>query len=220
MIQRDYIMRMIEQLTMALLRIMKLKEAGQLDIAEVEISKAGKMLLGFDMDFLRSLSDEGIITLITQSDSLDAGKCIVTAELLKQDGEIYEVKNGLDASYQSYLKALRFFIEGLTISTQYRTNDYFTKIAFLIGKLSKYVLPVLMQYKLLDYFSMIGAYAQAENILFQLIDSGEKEILRKGIAFYTRLLAKKDSELIRGKLPREEVKEGLRALQKMLPAGG
>jgi tetratricopeptide (TPR) repeat protein len=217
MFQRDYIMRMIEQLGIALARILKLKEAGKFDEAEIEISKTGKMFFGIDMNFIHNFSEEGIIELLKQSDSLDASKCIVLAELLKEEGEIYEIQKGLDKSYHSYLKSLRLYLEGLTLNAQYRTNEYSSKIAFLKNKLSTYELPVPIQYKLLQYFEMIGNYAQAENILFQLIDVGEEDILDKGVAFYSRLLAKTDDELNQGNLPREEVEEGLSTLKKILP---
>jgi hypothetical protein len=153
MIQRDYIMRMIEQLAIVLKKILHLKQEGKIDEAETEISNIGKTLLGLDIDFLNKF-------------------------------------------------------------TEYRQNDFFKKITFLTDKLIEYEMPARLQYKLMQYYEMIGDYAEAENILFHLIDNGGIEIVKEGLQFYNRLLAKTDDELKKGNLPRNEIEEGLLALKK------
>jgi tetratricopeptide (TPR) repeat protein len=214
MIQRDYIMRMIEQLAIVLKKILHLKQEGKIDEAETEISNIGKTLLGLDIDFLNKFNTAGIIDFLTRSNSFDTGKCIIIAELLKEKGELHDIRKELNESYQCYQKSLDLYLEVLNKFTEYRQNDFFKKITFLTDKLIEYEMPARLQYKLMQYYEMIGDYAEAENILFHLIDNGGIEIVKEGLQFYNRLLAKTDDELKKGNLPRNEIEEGLLALKK------
>lgn len=213
MYQRDYIMRMIEQLGQFLTRILGLKEAKKFDAARMEIDRAGKILLGLDMSLIRVLTDEKIISLLQPTGSLDSGRCLLIAELLREEGEICKLQGKDDERYSCYSKSLSLFLEALAVNAHFRTQEYLAKIDLLIAYLKQTTLPAHIDEKLFRYFEMTGEYARAENLLFQLIEADHPGMLEEGIRFYQRLLAKTDSGLEQGNLPREEVEEGLRVLQ-------
>jgi len=213
MYQRDYIMRMIEQLGVFLTRILKLKEAEKFDAARMEIDRAGKTLLGLDMSLIRALSDEKIISLLQPTGSLDSGKCLLIAELLREEGDICERQGKEEERYTCYSKSLSLYLEALAVNADFRNQEYLTKINALIQRLQQFTLLSHIDEKLFHYFEMTGEYAKAENHLFLLLETDHPEILEEGIRFYERLLAKSDRELEQGNLPREEVEEGLRVLQ-------
>ena len=67
MIERDYIMRMIQQLSQALVRILFLKSQKEYPEALSEIRKASRTILGADLDVLQRLSDRQMIDLLLQT---------------------------------------------------------------------------------------------------------------------------------------------------------
>lgn len=205
-------MRLIEQLGQALIRIMKLKEAEQFNAAQIEINLAGKMLLGLDMELLRALSDEEIISLLKPTGELDSGKCLMAAELLKEEADIQERQGQLQESAASYAVSLSLFLEAALTNKQVRSTEYIEKIDFICGKLTDFHLPANIKLKQFRYCELIGELARAEDCLYELIESDSADYIETGIKFYKRLLQLDDAELARGNLPRDEVKEGLQAL--------
>lgn len=216
MFQRDYIMRMIEQLGQALIRIMKLKEAEKFDAAQIEINRAGKMLLGFDMALLRMLSDEEIIKLLKPVEDLDTGKCIVTAELLLEDGNICERQEQAETAGISLVKSLSLFLEALLNSPQMRSPEYLGKVEELVGRLRAFHLPGHISGKLMQFYEVIGDFARAEDVLFDLADREHPGTAALGERFFERLLQQSDEALRAGNLPRDEVVEGYQVFKQKL----
>ncbi len=208
MFKQDYIMRLIEQLAQAFHQIIGLKARGRFDEAEAIISRTGQLLLGCDMALLRGLSDEGIIALLKRTDAADIGAYIVAAELLREQGDMDGSRSGPDASYPCYLKSLSLYLESFTIVPEACSAEYAEKIAFLTDQLAPYVLPAHIQRKLLVYFELRGDFAQAENVLFQWAEADDPAVREHGHAFYARLRARTDDDLVRGGLPRAEMEEG------------
>lgn len=215
MFERDYIMRQIEQLASVLVRIFKLKDGRHFEEAEIEISKTGKLLLGFELELLRDMSPASIIELFKRNDNVSSGKYIIAAELFKEQGEIDELQEKPGESYTAYLKATILFLEGIIESKEYHTKGYFDKVFFLLKKIKPDVLSVTSKSKLFKFYQLTNKYAEAENVLYNLIDLRKPGIVEEGIAFYTNLLAKSEDELNEGELPKEEVEEGLQKLKYM-----
>jgi hypothetical protein len=59
-------------------------------------------------------------------------------------------------------------------------------------------------------------FAEAENTLYQLLDSGKIEY-DEAVGFYQRLQQKRPEDLEKGGLPLEEVKEGMDELHRRFP---
>lgn len=218
MYQRDYIMRLIEQFGQALQRILGVKEAKQFDAALHEISQAGKTLLGLDMTLLRALDDRQIVDFLTTSDGLDSGRCLVTAELFLQEGEITALLGEAEESIRNYSKSLSLFLSALDENKQLHNETYFSKVEDLRKRLSAFPLPGHVTFKLYRYFEQLGYYAKAEDLLFALLAIGYPGITEEGRAFFVRLLALSDAALQQGNLPRTEVLEGQADFEKRLLA--
>ncbi len=84
-----------------------------------------------------------------------------------------------------------------------------------------YQLPDEENYTQTDYLhkqllSMIrqGKINEAENLLFQYLDTDDKKYLELALDFYERLNNLDDSFLERSNFPREEIEQGLRAIAK------
>jgi hypothetical protein len=78
-------------------------------------------------------------------------------------------------------------------------------------------LPLPTNRKLFQYNEKAGRYARAEDVLFEMLEGDEvpSGLIAEGIAFYHRLMAKSDDELLLGNLSREELREGLAQVEGM-----
>jgi hypothetical protein len=216
MFQRDYILRLVEQLAKTLGAVLTLKKSRRFDEAERVITEAARNLVGIDIETLLALSIDQIVTLFSPGGSLDTGKCLVVAELLYEEGEVNNLQGDERIAYISRTRALALLLEVSGREDLARIPDaeaYLRKIEALTRALATYAPVPAIQRRLIHHHERRGNFADAEDVLFDLIDAGHNEILVSGIKLYERLLAKSDEELERGKLPRSEVEEGLSQLR-------
>ena len=216
MFQRDYILRLVEQLGKTLGAVLTLKKANRFDEAELAIGEAAKNLVGLDIATLLALPVDQIVTLFSPGGSLDAGKCIVVAELLYEHGEIRSLQGEEETAYHARIRALSLLLEVSGHESLERIPDaerYLRRIETLTEALSVYPPVPAVQEKLVFHHERQGEFADAEDVLFELVDAGHEDVIVPGIELYQRLLAKSDDELERGKLPREEVEDGLSQLR-------
>ncbi len=87
----------------------------------------------------------------------------------------------------------------------------------LLAALEDYELPEYIKSRLVGYYERLGEYGQAEDILFELLEVQPDNVglIELGRAFYARLLAKSDADLLAGNFSREEVEDGLKQLRKI-----
>ncbi len=210
MIERDYIMRMIDMLAKVLARILFLNTARDFPRAASELAAASRNLLGIDHEILLMMADDQLIELLGNDDALAAPKCFVVGMLLEADAELARAQG--EPAEQLLVKSLSL----LTASYQRQggpiTEAHEKTIEDLAQRLRAYELPVGVGDRLFAYFESTGQFGRAEDILFELIDRDPAHI-EAGIAFYRRLSSLDDAALERGGLPREEVNEGMQELQ-------
>lgn len=208
MLQRDYFMKMTEMLVAVLSKVLLNKEKKNYTEAEKEIESAAKTIVGLDFKLISLLNPEDIISLMKTSD-VYAGRCLITAELLKEYGNILGEKGNIKESISVYIKSLWLYVESVLTKELPVPEVYFSKINFLIQNLSEIGTPVELRQKIFEYFEISGQYSKAEDVLFELIDTGSADIQQKAIKFYNRLKLKPEEELIKGNLSSEEVEESL-----------
>lgn len=213
-LEQDYIIRMVRQLTAVLTRVLGLRRAGEDGEALDVIADAYGRLSGVSPSLVHALSEEDLIELLRARGSLDLRRCLTLAELLREEANVYEDQGKAEESYPRYLKSLRLFLEiqpdlagaGLSVET--------TGLPEVLTHLEAYELPPSVTGRLLAYHEAAGRFDQAEDLLWETIaeDEATPDLVEEGRAFYGRLLGKSDDELAAGGLPREEVEEGLARL--------
>lgn len=213
--RNDYIVRLIQQLGVALGQIIFRKGREEYDEAEAIIARTAQSLLGFDMALLRRLSDEGIISLLRRPDTADVGAFIAAAELLAQQGDIDEALGRPDGGYDCRHKALSLFLEACLGNPDACGDEYAGKIDALTDRVSASPLPPTIRRKLFAYCEQAGDYAGAENVIHHMLEDRDPQAWERGVAFYERLRGKSDAELEAGGLPREEVEDGLTAFEEL-----
>jgi hypothetical protein len=212
MIERDYIMRMISLLTQVLAQILFRKKAKEFPEALLEINNAGRKLIGTDINLLHALPEEQILDLFGSDRAIEIPKCYLAGKLLKEEAEIYDLQGRHDESLPLYYKALYLLLEVAAYSDIALIENLPADIQELIVNLRDYEKSVSLLNKLTIFYEKTCQFDKAEDILFELIEL-DNTMLSQAENFYHRLLQKPDEELIKGNLPRNEVKSGLAELQ-------
>ncbi len=214
MFQRDYLMRMIEQLGQALQQILRSRQVEKLDEAQLAINRAGKTLLGMDMQILRSVDESALPALFGTGEDLDGAACFAAGALLHEEGQLLEQWQPSAASRASYRKALRLYLEALLHTPALRRPEYLARLDALREEFPPHALPDVILVKLFHLYEALGRYGKAEDMLFFLAERGTPDVFAEGLAFFRRMQEVPPAELIAGNLPPEEIAEGLSQWQK------
>ncbi|HEX2961317.1 MAG TPA: DUF6483 family protein [Ignavibacteriales bacterium] len=218
MFERDYILRLIEQLTQVLSKILFSKGAKNLDEAKELIRQAYPNMLGLDPDLIRSMSDVEIINFLKITGSTQYERCLMIAELLKEEAAIDEMIHGEgnEESVLVYFDSLSLFLEALINKDELMTDRFVKDTESVLERVSGFQIPPEIAEKLIRYYEIQGRFADAEDVLFELTETGEPGYLQKAEKFYLRLMEKPEEELRKGNLPKEEVLEGLNRITILL----
>jgi len=205
-------MRLIEQLGVAMARIISLKNNNQAHEALKEIEQACEKYLGLDPRVIEAASGEALLGLMSMGGKFDPKRAVLLGELLKEEGELYEMESMAERSYWAYTRSLWLFLESLNQDPSLRTPENLEDTRFVLRKLARYELSPELKSRLFFYYEWAGQFDKAENALFDLLDRDRHQWLERGMQFYERLSAKPDDELVRGGLPREELEQGMEEL--------
>ena len=104
MIERDYIMRMIAQLSAVLAKVLFAKQAGQYQEAGQLIQKSYEELFGLSAELLDSLDAETLAGLFGEREKMKA-----LATLLREEGDVFAAQKEEMKSRQRYAKSLGLF---------------------------------------------------------------------------------------------------------------
>jgi hypothetical protein len=212
---QDYIKRMIEQFGEFLLALKQLLAEDRRAQAREQLDAAYRALLGMDATFIRQAPDDYLLLACGMAQVGDLDKALALGDLLAADGDWHAMEGDDETAQACYRKATRLLIETLLRQPFGTSAAYVEKIDALIEKLEHDGLPFDLRERLFRYHERVGRYADAEDDLFDLLAAWPDDpgLLEAGIAFYERLLALKDHELLLGGLPRDEVLAGLAELE-------
>jgi tetratricopeptide (TPR) repeat protein len=213
MINRDYILRMIEQLSRFLQRSLLLKDAKQHLEAVTEVHKAGKMFLGLNPEAMGALSDNDLIHLWRVAKDLDAEKCALAAQIFKAEGEIYEDQGDNDKAVAAYLKSLSLLTETINFLKEKIPHELIASVDFFSEHLDFTTLPFPLQQKVFTTYAVIGRFAKAEDLLFEMVKE-DPSFAAEGKRFYEQILKLPDQDLVLGNLPRPEALASLAEIKK------
>ncbi len=214
MIKNDYILRIIEQISIVIAQIIGLRSIKKFEESQQILNGAFIQFLGLSLQSVSILSHKDLISVISGSDGIDEGKCIVLAELLKQQADLYEAQDNHNHSFAMYLKSLKVFVEVFIMNNDLCTEQYIAEIDDIISIVILYDIPDDSKYLIFEFYDLIGRFDKAEDILFELLWSHnfDNSLVDKGIAFYERLMDKDHQMLMKGNLPIDEIVDGLNKL--------
>ena len=208
MIERDYLMRMIDLLVKALAQILLHKKTYDYPMALKEIDSSCKSLLGMNREFIRNFSDVQLIELFERDIEASGVKCYVLGMLLNQEAEILQLQGNQSEGLALSTKSLSLLLSSFLNSGAPVESDHTALIEETMGRLGGCELPPHIKEKIFVYEEFAGRFDKAEDLLYELLESDVRYIVI-GRQFYQRLLGKSDADLLSGNLPREEVQDGL-----------
>lgn len=213
MVRKDYLLRVIEQFAAFLEKILFHKQAGDYAGAEQQIDATVKTLLGLDPELLYAMGTDQILTTVVGDTKFDMDICLVIAELYNQKADMAKTGSS-EKLYGEYLER-SFLLYAEAIRHGADNRSYRDRILALVAALRQQEVTDILRLKFVWYYEFCGLFAKAEDILYELVDSGFKGIRNIGLEFYRRLADKEDSLLAIGNLPRKEVEEGFIYFSKM-----
>lgn len=208
MLQRDYLMKMTQMLATVLTKVLFNKENKNYMEAEKDIESAAKTLVGLDLNLIKILNVEDVLKLMKTSD-VYAGRCLISAELLKEYGDILGEKDRINESIDIYIKSLWLYLETILTKELPEPEIYYDRINFLIKNLTTPETDTELKLKIFAYYEFSGQYSKAEDVLFELMDSDTEGIKAKALKFYERLQKETDEELGKGNFSHGEVEESI-----------
>lgn len=224
MINKDYILRLAEQFGRELAIIIGLRQRNQFEESLYAIDEMLLRTTGFTSGLINTTSEETLLNLLAPLGKLNVEKCLWIVVLLHEEGESYIALERPDDAYYRYLKSLNLALELLLRGYNVRDIDLLPFAETLLSKLADYEIPMQTREKLSQCYEQAGWYARAEDVLFEMIedvsvpDDEARRIIIYGKAFYKRLLSKSNADLQAGNLSRDEVQDGLAALEKIAAA--
>lgn len=207
-------MRIIEQLGQVITTVVGLRRSGAEDQALATIVREAGQLLGVDLEALRGLNQTDAHRALhearhTVAGATDSEWWIAITVLLEEATELHRQQGQDDNARQTERLA------GLALDQIPIDDESTATLNHLIAASdATEPLPTSLRTVIWLYYERAGDYAQAEDWLFDLLESGppSDDLIRRGAAFYQRLDALTDDELTHGDLPRTEVQEGLEHL--------
>lgn len=214
MIQRDYILRMIEQFFAIIRRVLRHRETQQYEKALDAIRAAYKAFLGCDEKFIDSHSADDLVGMMNDR-ILQPEQVVMAAKLLAEHAETLEVLEALDEAARLRCKSLALYLEVFLGAGAPTLESCFEDIDRLAESLRPVGIPLDSAARLPFYLERRNRLAEAEDALFLAADAAPAGhgVFAEGTSFYKRLMSRPAAELEAGGLPLAEVEEGRTAFE-------
>ena len=142
MTQKDYILRIAEDVGRALAQIISHKKIQDYQGAHSLIDDLLKQTLGAGSGFIHAISEETLLAMLTSFGILNVEKALTIATLLKAEGDIYEEQGNHDAAYGNYLKSLNLFLQIVLRDDNLHDLHISQEVEDTLDKLEAYDLPL------------------------------------------------------------------------------
>lgn len=216
MLRKDYLTRMIEEMTEAVGSMLGLRREQKNEQALEKLDGLLKRNFRMSEQMLRSLPPEELITLFRQRGGVDAESLQLVARMLQENGEIRENMGEAGEAAAVRIKALHLYLYAALNGGSRELVDYPQRIAELTERLERYRLPADAERLILLYEESEGRYVEAEDAMYRMLNASpedDPDALEEGRMFYARLAQLDEATLQAGGLTREELQEGIEALQ-------
>ncbi|SFI89409.1 hypothetical protein SAMN02799624_02539 [Paenibacillus sp. UNC496MF] len=208
MFQRDFFMRMIQQMGEAAGVIMGLRQQRKHEEALLVIDDLLDRQFRMNGKLIRQLSDADLVRMMTTNGVVETANLSGVALLMKEEAAILSELGRTDQAYPIELKAFHLFMRLALLDAPAMLRTPSEEAEELAGRLGEYELPGATKLLMLEWYEGDRRYDEAENMLHELLEDGALT-RAEAVDFYSRLLLLPDESLEAGGLPRDEVLDGL-----------
>lgn len=194
-------------------KVFSLKQERKHTEALWELDELFKRQFRLNSELLRSLSAADIEQLFRNHGYLEADKLQTATRLLEEEASLLLELEREEEAIMLYIKVFQLYLKSALQGADMKLIGLEERIGMVKEQLKAYALPETAQRDYYAYAEQQGMYAEAENMLYQLLDNGYMEY-EEATSFYERLLLKQPEDLARGGLPLEEVHEGIDELNR------
>lgn len=207
MFRRDYIVRMIEDMTAMVAKVFTLKQERKTTEALWEVDELLNRHFRLNSRLMNSLALDDLINMFRLGGVLETDKLQGVARLLKEEASIYAAAGKSEEALQRNLRSLHLFLYADRGGADRSLLGLTAEVDGLLAETERYRLPVATEHLLWPYLESLGRYAKAEDSLYRLWEQGE-DVGAEGSAWYERLLLLPQEKLEQGGLPLDEVRQG------------
>lgn len=212
MFRKDYLLRIVEEMTQMISKVFGLKQERKFNEALWEIDEMLSRQFRLNSKLLKSLSAEDIVQLFRNGEIVEADKLQSVARLLEEEADIYLDMDRLEDGNTLLVKVLHLYMTASIYGGDPHLLDMPRRIKELLERVRPHVLPDETERLVFTYTEKEGEYAAAEDSLYRLLQRKAADY-QEGRLFYERLLALDRNDLERGRLPLTEVQDGLEELK-------
>ncbi|PZT57649.1 DUF6483 family protein [Paenibacillus silvae] len=228
MFRKDYLLRMMEEMTEAIGKAFTLRQQRKHTEALSELDELMRRQFGMNLSLLNSLPAEDVIEMFRFRGVIEVDNLQQAARLIEEEAYIYQEKarvEGIDdrekreaedAGLVRLMRALHFYLYAMNHGANRELLQVPDRIEEVIAQIRGYELPARTEKQLALYREQQARYDAAENGWYRLLHLGAEypvQYVADARAFYERLTKLTDEQLEQGGLPRDEVEEGLTQLE-------
>jgi tetratricopeptide (TPR) repeat protein len=225
MFQRDYILRMIEQMAYFIHTVLGLKQAGHYQEAMVTVNHALEGMIGTDVSGSDALAAEEIagrvrFLLSEYTDPEATGRhLVIIATLFREAGDLLTFQGEAAQADRCRIKALQLYLIS-AVDEAHASDEAARSVDPLVALLDSYEFPESTKDRLWRFYERVGQYAKAEDWLFELLEAAPDSASRHAIAdeaagFFDRLASLDDDQLRFASFSRDEIDAGREHVESM-----
>ena len=169
MIEQDYVMRLINQLSAALSRILARKLAKDIAGAYRELDLAQANLLGIDREFGGNFAPGQLMGLFGSDLTVAVPKSYVLGVLLKEESDLRQMEEQAGESARLAMRALSLLVDTLRSGGKAVEAQHTVLIDELAERLHPYDLPRETLERLFWYQEQMGRFSKAEDALYEIL---------------------------------------------------
>lgn len=157
--QKDYIMRIVEQFVQAIAAIVRRRKARDYKEARELVRTTGLSLLRLDIDLLLLYHPDQMLDHFKDiSNRIESERCVFSADLLSELALIEEEQQRPEAALRLKILSLHLYTVGIPLEKQFQTPEYYEKVSKLAEELKDQPLSPKILESLRSYqtFQLVG----------------------------------------------------------------
>ena len=219
--QQDYLLRMIQDISAFMTRIVRLRREQKTDEALLLLADETTKLSGIPPSLVYALSDDDLIETLQARGAIEAERCYALGELFREEGAIYAERGEAGEALLRLSKAARLYGEALSRAEGKDATHSVDGLRATLGLVHAADLPVATVDLLIEELLDRGAFDLVDNLLFELLEEApDEDLTALAVEAYRIILTAPDDDLARVGLARDEIEATLSGLTGDDPSSG